>query len=594
MNRLIAFAAITSLLVPALASAKSKAPSFSASTQKKTEKEEFGPDKAFDGLLSTSWAEDKPGLGEEEWIEVNLGEDREISSVSVWGGAFESSEEWGGRGRIADGTLSLMNADGEVVKTKSFEIGDRFARKDIKLGDPVTVRTLRITIDVVHEGSIFADTHISEVAFDFTSRVDSTWEEAIAEKVEKSRSLKKVVEADGEEFKTLWSALKADEDYSKNFKVLGSRAVRGPSYRVELVQDLVPVGLRLQHLQFDEISVEKLGVLKDGNAVAYLESASAGAVLADDREWLGEAIVMFRAFQTLRKAVRVNIKSWGTTGLEQGALLGRGEPLSADIDSAGNLWVADTGNNRIQRFNAAGSADKLIGGTKAILRDWFGEDGDPYASGSDVGAGPGQFHQPVAVAVGNYDIVAVIDSRLRMQTFDSEGAPKAQWTVDSTWKPKSGLGNGTPIITWLDDDFFVVIKDEVFQYTADGELKSRYNLEGGDVQAAVVAKGRLLVRHSGDRDIIEYKPEDGFRQGKFNRKDIPEDGSEDWDLASDEDDNLYIATDAGKIHKYNKRGRFVTTLEAFERGREMPRIAIFGPLIYVVANDEIARVEQTE
>ncbi len=594
MNRLLVPALAACLLVPAAASAKAAKPSFSASSMKKTEKVEFGPAMAFDGLLSTSWAEDKPGQGEEEWIEVDLGEEREISLVSVWGGAFSSAEDWGGRGRIADGTLTLMNAAGDVVKNKAFEMGDRFARKDIRLGDPVPVQRLRITIDAVHEGSIFADTHIAEVAFDFTESVDPAWEEAIAEKIEKSRSLKKVVEADPEEFATLWAALKAEEEYSANFKLLGARAVRGPEYRIELVQELVPVGFRLQHLQFDETSVEKLGVLKDGNAVRYLETASAGAVLADDREWLSGAIVMFKAYQDLRKAVRVTLPNWGTSGLEQGALLARGEPLSADIDSSGNLWVADTGNNRLQRFTAAGTADKVIGGTKAIVTDWFGEDGDPYASGSDVGDGPGQFHQPVAVAVGNYDIVATIDSRLRMQTFDSEGAPKAQWTVTSTWSPRSGLGNGTPIITWLEDDFFVIIKDEVLQFTAEGELKTRYNLEGGDVQAAVIAKGKLLVRHSGEREIIEYKPEDGFRQGKFNKKAVPEDGSEDWDLASDAEDNLYIATDAGKIHKYNKRGRFVTTIDAFERGREMPRIAVNGPLILVVARDEIARVEQTE
>jgi hypothetical protein len=77
-------------------------------------------------------------------------------------------------------------------------------------------------------------------------------------------------------------------------------------------------------------------------------------------------------------------------------------------------------------------------------------------------------------------------------------------------------------------------------------------------------------------------------------KAIPQDGSEDWDLASDGDDNLYIATDAGKIHKYNKRGRFVTTIDAFEEGRELLRVAVNGPIIYVVARDEIARVEQTE
>tara|TARA_Y100001968_G_scaffold291683_1_gene296315 strand:+ start:65 stop:1837 length:1773 start_codon:yes stop_codon:yes gene_type:complete len=572
------------LLLPGLASA---GPRFSASSHRVASTADHSPAKAFDGLLSTSWAEDAPGLGEGEWLEVDLGRDVEVQRVSIWAGAFGSREEWSGRGRVAEATLIIRGPDGEIEK--GVTLGDRFARRDVAVNSKV--RSLKLVVDEVHEGSIFADTHVAEIAFDFGAEPDPSWQAAIDKAVSRSRSLRGAEKAAGEALDAAYARCKENDEYSKNFKAIAWHAVRGPEYRLALVERYVPVGYRLQFLQFDEQAFDLLGRLKDANAIAYLELAAAGALKDGDRDWLFETVDFFRAYQDLRRTPRSTVPNWGSMGMERGAFLSRGEPLSISSDSVGNLWVADVGNNRVQRLSPQGTSNLVIGGEgRVVAEQWFGERGSPYASGATPGNGAGQFNQPLSIAVGNYDLVAVIDASLRVQIFDSEGKQQAQWQIDTPWRPAPGTGNGTPIITWLDDDFFFILADEVFIYTAKGELRKRYHLEGGNVQCAVIAAGgKLLVRHTSGRDLIEYNPSDGFRQGRWIKKGVPDDGSEDWDMATDEKDNVYVVTDAGKIYKWNKRGRFQREIQMFENPRDMPRMAIFGPNIYVAAKDQIAR-----
>ncbi len=587
---------LTLCALGALPLTASAAPKFTSSSNHDGGSSVLTPDLAFDGLLGTSWAEGKPGDGVGEWIEVDLGEDRAVEMLTVWAGDFANKEAWSGRGRGAEITVSGTGPDGDW--TVGAEIGDRFSRKDLRIGK--TVRTIRITLDAVHRGSVFDTTHIAEVAFDFTdaaatASVLAEAEEKITKEVARSRTTRDLPEQEPAALKQAYSDCKDNVEYSKNFKAIGAVAVNGWQWRLPLVARFVPVGYRRQALQFQEKAVNYLVKLKDPNAIPYFEAAAAGTQNLDDREWLFLEVKYLLAEQELRRSRRATVPQWGSTGFEAGAFMSRGEALDIEVDSAGNLWTIDVGNNRVQRFTPAGTADKVIGGEKGIAEKWFGEKGDPYATASMPGTEIGQFEQPLAISVGNYDILAVIDSGLRVQTWDAEGAPKAQWVIDKDWKPSSGRGAGTPIITWMGDDFYFIVKDEVFVYTGDGELKKRYVLEGGDVQAAVIAAGgKLLVRHAATNDIVEYKPADGFRQGKFLKQGVPDDGSEDWDMCTDADDNLYVATDGGNVHIWNKRGKFIETLQPWERARNMPRCAVNGPIIYVIAKDEIARIQREE
>ncbi len=91
-------------------------------------------------------------------------------------------------------------------------------------------------------------------------------------------------------------------------------------------------------------------------------------------------------------------EGWLMSGEEPGEF---DEPQGVAVDGEGNLYVADTGNHRIQKFNPAGDF---------VLE--FGEEGD----------GPGQFRYPRLVRAGSRGELFVSDSSEgRLLRFDGEG-----------------------------------------------------------------------------------------------------------------------------------------------------------------------------
>jgi tripartite motif-containing protein 71 len=82
-------------------------------------------------------------------------------------------------------------------------------------------------------------------------------------------------------------------------------------------------------------------------------------------------------------------------------------PSGVAVDSSGNVYVADSGNHRIQKFNSSGS----------FITKW-----DSY------GPGDGQFYSPYGFAVDSSDNVYVADSENgRIQKFDAAGNFITKW-----------------------------------------------------------------------------------------------------------------------------------------------------------------------
>jgi len=188
----------------------------------------------------------------------------------------------------------------------------------------------------------------------------------------------------------------------------------------------------------------------------------------------------------------------------------------------------------------------------------------------------------------------VIDSTLRVQTFDDELNPIGNWTIPSDQPVRPGTGCSTPIVSWWGDIFYFMLGNEVWGYQTTGEQVIKFTT-ADEILAAVILDGKLLVRHTG-RQITEYALADGFNQGGWLRKEVENDGSEDWDLATDAEDNLYIATDAGWLYIYNKRGKFVRSEQFFDYAKNAMRIAVSPDMttLYITAEDTIHRFELTE
>ena len=584
------FIMVLALTVAFTASAWARPPriSIKASSTYEDSQNDRSPAMAFDGRLDTSWCEGQAGAGVDEWIEIDFGELRDVTSLFLWGGDFGGGEQqFGERNRLKLAELVLTTDGGE--QRREVEFGDRFTNQEVRVN--AALRKVRLVVKEVYAGSVFDNTHVAEIAVDFPTRPTSVSEDFEEWTSSKDHEGLSVLHEDA--LRKAFDECQVGENYSRNFKLIASAAVHGAPYLQQAVVEHVTPGYRAGFIDFDETAIKYLQKLKDVNAIPFFEIGVARAS-GDDYYWLLDLLKAFRAHETLISSRRPTIPSWGVTGLEPGALNGRGEPLGIDVSSGGRIFVADTGNNRVQWYTIDGRLEGTIGGEPGIAWSWFGIEGDPYATGAAPGDGPNTFEQPVHLAVGNYDILAVIDATLRVQTFDEEGNPVGDWTIPSDLRVLSGRGCATPIVTWWGDVFYFLLRNEVWGYRPTGEQVVKFEAND-EILAGVILDGRLLVRHEG-QEVIEYAIEDGFCQGKWLRKPVEADGSEDWEMATDADDNLYVATDAGWVYIYNKRGRFERKVRLFDNPKNAMRLAISPDMVYlyVTAQDTIHRIELSE
>jgi tetratricopeptide (TPR) repeat protein len=112
----------------------------------------------------------------------------------------------------------------------------------------------------------------------------------------------------------------------------------------------------------------------------------------------------------------------GTYSIEWGGPVNGGSgngqfngPVAVDIDSSGNIYVADQYNHRVQKFNTSGG----------FLIAWGGS-----------GSGNGQFNKPTGISVDSSNNIYVVDSgNNRVQKFSASGGFIAAWG-------STGSGNG--------------------------------------------------------------------------------------------------------------------------------------------------------
>ncbi|WP_269850541.1 PKD domain-containing protein [Methanosarcina horonobensis] len=98
------------------------------------------------------------------------------------------------------------------------------------------------------------------------------------------------------------------------------------------------------------------------------------------------------------------ISTWGSSGTGNGEF---SNPQGIAIDSLGTAYVADTGNNRIQMFGSNG----------IFLYTW-----------GSSGNGEGEFNVPTGIAFDSLNNVYVVDtSNTRIQKFDSSGMFITTW-----------------------------------------------------------------------------------------------------------------------------------------------------------------------
>ncbi len=189
----------------------------------------------------------------------------------------------------------------------------------------------------------------------------------------------------------------------------------------------------------------------------------------------------------------------GGNGTDAGAFE---KPRDIAVASDGSIYVADTGNHRIQHLTAGGE----------VLHIW-----GYFADSSQTEAPGGSFYEPWGIAVGPEGDVFVADTwNHRVQKFSPEGEFITEWgyfgqaeTGAAFWGPRDIL---------VDDEGRVFVTDtgnkRVVVFTSDGEFLSAFGsaglLEGQfdePVGLAVDADGRIYVADTWNKRVQVFEPD---------------------------------------------------------------------------------------
>jgi uncharacterized protein (TIGR03663 family) len=161
-------------------------------------------------------------------------------------------------------------------------------------------------------------------------------------------------------------------------------------------------------------------------------------------------------------------------------------PRGLALDAQGQLYVADTGNKRIQVFDAEGRFLRQFGGAGAL---------------------PGQLNEPVGMAFDSQGTLFVADTwNRRVQQLTAEGRPLQQWPVPG-WESESVVNK--PYLG-VDATGTVYASDpenhRLLLFQRDGTLVAAWRLEGSTFNLptglAIDAEGRLLVADSANHRVV--------------------------------------------------------------------------------------------
>jgi DNA-binding beta-propeller fold protein YncE len=189
------------------------------------------------------------------------------------------------------------------------------------------------------------------------------------------------------------------------------------------------------------------------------------------------------------------IPGWGGFGSGQGEFK---YPSGVAVDQAGNVYVADQLNHRVQKFTASGG----------FVDEWGG-----------LGSGDGEFIRPMGIAVDSSGVVYVTDAgNHRVQRFSSSGAFLGAW--GSKWGTSGAAPSfHTPTAIAVDASGNLLVVDNatylVHKVTPDGTELTAWGQGPGDsrlrlpMSVAVDGTGNVYVSepHGG---IVKFTADGGF------------------------------------------------------------------------------------
>ena len=217
-------------------------------------------------------------------------------------------------------------------------------------------------------------------------------------------------------------------------------------------------------------------------------------------------------------------------------------PRSMAFDSKGNIYVADTDNHRIQKFDS-----------NRIYQLSFGM----------FGVRDGEFNSPHDITIDSDDNIYVADTgNDRIQKFNSDGVFLSKFGVYGDKKGEFDFPRG--ITLDASGNIYVADtgNDRIQKFNSDGVYKSEFGTLGdkkGEFDfprdIALDSSGNIYVVDTGNDRIQKfnsdgvYQSEFGTHGGKEGEFDVPR------GMALDPTGNIYVAdTDNHRIQKFNSDG----------------------------------------
>jgi sugar lactone lactonase YvrE len=274
--------------------------------------------------------------------------------------------------------------------------------------------------------------------------------------------------------------------------------------------------------------------------------------------------------------------SWGTPGSGQGQFTNPGLPA---VGPDGSVYLADTGNNRVQKFTSDG----------AFLLEW-----------GATGVGQAQFNSPNAVAVGPDGTVYVTDGlNNRVQRFDANGAFLSQWgstgAGDGQFSGPAGIAAGPDGSVYVAD----TNNTRVERFLADGTFLSSFTSGAGGFSAQVrgVAAGpdgSVYVADAGNSRIERFDA-NGVFQSAWGSNGAGDGQFQNPQGIAASAVGVYVADAAqNRVQKFSSTGTFLDSLDGAGSGdaqfAQPTGIAISNTgAIYVVhiTSSRVARYSET-
>lgn len=556
---------------------------------------------AFDGLLTTAWAEGVTGVGEGSWIELRFDRPVDVESVSLWPGDLARGQRsLKENGRPHTITIELVPpAGGEIVTAEArLRDGAEHGEQRVDVAVAGKAAAIRLTIDQAYAGFLRNDTYLAEVAVNFaagapaaSSRVDS-WRASSAGEKAAAAHKEKVV--------ALFDRIDAAEFGDREaFGELMGWAADGAPYLRERVQREVPAGFRVQALPPDDVALEALLKLKDPNAIPAIQLAALRSSGQAEKK-LKATRAYFEAYAELKGGGRRSLPVWGAEGWEKGALRAFGEPFGVVLGAEERLYVADVANHRVSVFDQdEGRVQATFGAGKPLVTDtWFGKRRKHYVSGSEPSDGDDGFTNPVDVAIARTsegERLVVLDALGHVRVVDpTSGATVAHWQVSAPVKTATpgvggaatvGVVKSSVVVTWG-------INGRVYDLAGDETARWDLPADEGSPHDLAVAKGTkfALALRSG----VGLYGVDGFRhQQLLTATNLPP-GYSDYAIAYDEKGKLWTVTDHGFATKWKKPGVKDFEIRWSPVGVTLPRFAVLDDVLWVVHDGKIARIDARE